>query len=558
MREIEIQTLLMPGMRPPDAPELAPVRPGPAAAGDAPVTLTAALASAGLRLVDAPPVALHVDGSDADAGWSEAELLAALDALRSPAAAVAGQPRPLQLLIATRSARPGVLGVMFRTPMPEAGPAAAVFHDAILDHPKVGGDPAAFAREYLFTCVHEIGHLMGLPHAWEPFAGVGGPARGRGALSFMNYPHLYSRGYRQFYRRFGFRYRDEEAAHLAGTPWADIWRAGVGDGAGGALLAGPTPEPFAGAERLRLTLKLHRAPRFAFGEPVQIEVKLENLSRRRVLVPADLLDAEGGRLRVYVRGPAAAPARVLEPLCLREQRAQNEYLAPRIPRRERRVPDAGAADRSLDTRYAMLDLTVGRDGFLFTRPGRYEVWVEARLLDDRRLRSEPLRFTVDAPSRPAERFAGKLFTPRMATAFALGADPGSDEFALLGELTERAELRAMAPSAAARIGATLAGPFRRVGGRTEPARPREAARWLARAAAPGDGIRPLPPIVRGALLELRSRCLARAGRAQRAEGTLDELREVIEAAVRDNGRLRERLLARVRRLRRELRSGEHD
>jgi hypothetical protein len=90
----------------------------------------------------------------------------------------------------------------------------AVFYDhPMLSNPRV---PAVERdREYVYTLVREIGHALNLLHSFKKARPT--------VLSWMNYLHLYPRGYevgrayngtQEFWRRFEERFDEEELCHL--------------------------------------------------------------------------------------------------------------------------------------------------------------------------------------------------------------------------------------------------------------------------------------------------------------------------------------------------------
>jgi hypothetical protein len=538
LRSADLRVYALPGLLPPDSAGLDPVgRPGEEEPLASPVTVSSILEENGFRLRRPPPVILPAAGGGADAAWSDAELHEALIALREAADLPFTEPWPLEVLVAPRSDRPRVLGVLFDTGVAGLGRAAAVFYEAIGSHQKVAHRPRPFAREYLFTCIHEIGHLLRLPHAWVPFGGVGTAERDDRALSFMAYPDNYAFGYTRFYARFPFEFRDEERLHLRHAAWPDIWPGAARQEPPAFLLSGSPPSA------LGFELRASRSPRFRFGEPVQLELKLENRSRRPVRVPEDVLDFAGGGIQVRVApGGREEAGKLLHPLLQRDSRGLRLTLG-----------GPGPLPRAL---YAAIDLTFGRGGFNFLEPGAYTLTATARLPEGQVLTSAPLTIEVEKPTRAEERAAAELLSSRVGLALTLGGDPEGAAMTRLREIAQSA-LQGLAPWAALRLGESLGAEFKRVTPdrvRLVPPDFAAALRWLELAREGAGESLAFPHLERSRLLEALATCQTRLGQPEQAEKTLAQLSRWMASVAGGNHRLRRWLQARVARLGRRLRS----
>lgn len=577
LRRVRLHSYRLQGTVAPDDPSLPAVRAPNGGAEPPPVvTVHGALRDAGLEPEAAVPVSFGPAGAGADERWSDAELRAALAGLIQDPDAAPADPWPLHLLVVDRGDRPFATGATFHFDELPGVRASVLFHDTIRDIPQVTGRPDAFAREYLFTAVHELGHQLRLPHAWEPFGGVGPPERADGALTFMNYPHLFPRGYTRFYRRFPFTFREEELLHLRHAPWERIWpgpgapeidedavdllewrpggtsrderRASPDQRGGGSLYSRRHPH-------LALRLRTAGPPRFAFTEPVHVEAKLENIGTRRVRVPGDVLALEAG-LRVYVsEAGAREPPRRVAPLVEQQDRGPTRVLG---------VRGRGSGEPTYAL-YADLDLTFGRSGFPFGEPGAYRIHAVAELPDGRIVRAEPLAIAIAAPAKSEEPRLSDLRAPELGRTLLLGGDPAGPGVARLREIAEAGAPARLAPWAALRVGEaegrgfkrpkvgglpTGAGGVQRAGSPSATgtaADPETGAEWLARAEALAAEARPLPNIIRSRLLRTRAACHARAGWAQGAERDLRALERFIARVVDSNDRLRATLLREARR-----------
>jgi len=546
LRSVDLRVYAFSGLLPPDAAELDAVhRANQGGAPASAITVRSILEENGFRTRKPTVEILPAGGAGPDEAWSDAELHEALVALRGATPPSATEPWPFDLLVAPRGDRPRVLGVLFDTGAAGVGRAAAVFYNAIRSHQKVVNQSGPFAREYLFTCIHEIGHMLRLPHAWVPFGGVGTAERDDRALSFMAYPDNYALGYTRFYARFPFEFREEERLHLRHGAWSDIWPGGSSEEAPSFLQArAARPRKRSDQEQLRLELRSSGPARFRFGEPVKLELKLENVSRRPVRVQEGVLDFGGGGIQVSVtRRGSKEPARLLRPILLRDCRGKRITLG-----------GPGLAPRAL---YSTLDLTFGRRGFNFLEPGWYSLTAAARLPERDRIASASLEIEVEPPTRSEERAAAEFLSPLVGLALTLGGDPDGTAMSRLREIAESSSLVGLAPWAALRLGDSLAAGFKRVTRdrvRYRPADPAAALRWLRLARECAGGRVVFPHLEWSRLLELAATCHSRLGQLQEVEKTVAQLSLFFASAAKHNRRLRRTLLGGAAQLHRRLRA----
>lgn len=543
-RTLRLRPFVTPGVEPPDSPQLEEVHTQPASgATDGPrVSFSGALEQAGLGVVLEAAQQLAATGGDDS--WSDAELhstLADLVAL-NPAGAEPGEVWDRPLLVVPRSERSFVLGITFATGEPELGRVSAVFFEGVREHDKVG-DSIEFAREYLFTCIHETAHILGLPHAWEPLLGIGEPQRWSGSLTFTNYPHLYRLGgYHAFYRKFAYHFQDEELLQLRHGAWTEVFPGTVEEHSEIDLLLAPggSTSPHPG---LKLELRSSRGGEFLFAEPVQLEARLTNRSRRRLVVPRDALDPEGGRLAIYVSGPGQRGRfRRLVPLLERTKAA---------PRCTLGVRHRQAAEPSYSM-YETVNPSYGRSGFTFLEPGTY--WVRAVVLLDAgyKVESADLEVRIGRPSAADESGAADVLTPEVGRALVLGGDPLSNAARLLERVVESQRPRGLVSWAAYQLAETASRDFKRPLSKVRrliPADPQAALDLLGRV----TDIENWPNQRRSRFLQLRGRCHAALGRAEEAEKAVAELSRLVEDVVRTNRPLHDRLLREVGGLRKQLR-----
>jgi endonuclease/exonuclease/phosphatase family metal-dependent hydrolase len=336
----------------------------------------------------------------------------------------------------------GVLGVMYDfaendiNRRPREG--VAVFYDhPMLSDPRVPQELRE--REYTFTLVHEIGHALNLLHSFDKAR----PA----ALSWMNYPDLYPRGYeaggghdgsQEFWRRFRQRFDEDELQHLCHASPREIAPGGFAFGVyeeGASLPFGGEALPRRtriGANPLRaapgVTVSVRALKReYALGEPVFVRIGVRNDCDEPVLVP-DALDPTEGYVRLLIRTPAGRVMRYRPPVRLCKQ-------APL------RLLEPGGAAPPFDH----VPVFLSAEGPVFAEPGEYLVQAEMAGIDgSRNAASEPTRVRVVAPGAAGERFAQELFASPGALQSLYLRNPlvDRDAFNALEEALERAGPRA--------------------------------------------------------------------------------------------------------------------
>jgi hypothetical protein len=336
-------------------------------------------------------------------GYTLAEIHSAMEQLK--------QPAPADGLLAHvfvcsyLSGRDGrnVLGVMYdfgETDLnrkPREG--VAVFYDTpTLSDPRIAEIDRQ--REYVFTVVHEVGHALNLLHSFDK-------AR-PSALSWMNYPHLYPRGYEansgyngssEFWRQFPDSFDKEELHHLHHASPREIAAGGFAFGAyeeGASRPIGGISEPRLtrpGGNPLRAIggVDLTVSPlkrEYHFGEPVFVRVGLKNEGDRALHIP-DALDPTDGYLRITFRSPSGRiiPYRPPVKLCRQAQ------LIQLPPKEEHQAFDGSPVFMS-------------SAGPVFTEPGDYQVTAELTGVDGSRVvYARPSVIRIKVPDAKVESFA---------------------------------------------------------------------------------------------------------------------------------------------------------
>jgi hypothetical protein len=382
-------------------------------------TLQGCLRAAGFSVQDAGDFTEIPRSAD---GWALSETFTVLNDLMS-ATAQAQLSAPdwqLHLLMLSRSTRDGLLGVMFDSSGVLQRQGVAIFVDEIRGHlPDDVED-----RKILQTTVHELGHGLNLAHRFERQVGRAD------STSFMNYDWRYRGGghAEEFWERFAFTFDPDEREFLRHAPRAAVIPGGApfhsvsywADGTGG--YSPYLPEvPVPG---FKLTLTPPAAgPLFAFGQPVFLEITLENATSSEVTLPPEVLDPKAGILEIVIRRRSGSvPTGLTDAMS----------FTPIMQRCFDFQPGTGEVVPPGGRLHNNLNLTFGSSGFPFPEPGEYDVipllnFPSEALFGqviDQIIVGTPLRIRVAHPqSLDEERDAMVLLRPDVGAWFALG---GSD------------------------------------------------------------------------------------------------------------------------------------
>jgi hypothetical protein len=143
--------------------------------------------------------------------------------------------------------------------------------------------------------VHEAGHAFNFLHSWDK-------AR-PDSLSWMNYDWRYDQrnGQDSFWKRFAFRFYDDELIHLRHGNRASVVMGGDPSSSGSHLEAPDLAmAQIQGEPPLELTIRAQ--PYFDLLEPVLLEVRLRNLLTDAPVVVDKRLSAEYGGWSSTSRG----------------------------------------------------------------------------------------------------------------------------------------------------------------------------------------------------------------------------------------------------------------
>lgn len=371
------------------------------------MTIERAFSEAGFDVsVKVDPFAGNGTDENRMRGYTLAEIHAAMTTRRSPVPADRLYAHVFVCSYLAGRDNRGVLGVMYDfgqsdlNRRPREG--VAVFYDhPMLSDPRVSEQ--ARNREYVFTLVHEVGHALNLLHSFDKSR--------PGALSFMNYPNLYPRGYEasrtydgtaEFWRRFQEGFDTEELRHLRHASPREIraggFAFGVYEDGGWPFSDGAGPRRTRlGANPLRAThaveLKVESVKHeYDLGEPIFLRIGVKNVGADAVHVP-DSLDPSEGYVRLLIRTPTGRVIKYRPPVTLCKQ-AQLVHLPP------------GEALPPFDG----LPLFLSADGPIFTEPGVYHVVAELTGVDgSKNVYSQNRRVRVRPPDEATESFAYKLW-----------------------------------------------------------------------------------------------------------------------------------------------------
>jgi hypothetical protein len=341
-----------------------------------------------------------------------------------------------------------LLGIMFDSGLVHAGPeerqGSAIFTDALAQAQPGGPHSAAWLkRETFYTTVHEMGHAFNLAHSFQK--SLQAPGLGEGwiplndepeARSFMNYPSTVRGGESAFYKRFHYRFSDQELAFMRHARPVAVRPGGVPFFTEHGFVEAPDAADLdpALAPGVRLDLRANREPRiYEFMEPVALELKLTNVSGEPRLVDSQPLS--GGEALSVIVQRERQPARQFLPYAQRCFKRRKTVLEP---------------ERSM---YAPLRPSAGLGGWEIADPGRYTVQVTLRL-DGQEVVSNALTLRVLPPrSYEEERLGQEFFSDEVGRILAFNGsqvlDSGNN---VLREVTERMEDRRAALHARLALG----------------------------------------------------------------------------------------------------------
>jgi hypothetical protein len=371
------------------------------------ITLESAFAAAGVRItrsVDKPDA---ISGAGGDHRWSYAELH---DSMILHWQAFANRPQwKMWIFLAERADDDGLGGVMFDGDIDEPGGVdrqgtalftrCPFFHTDEGEYPRANPPVAeAVRRELFFNLIHETGHAFNLAHSFQKGEGAGwrAPAwmplsSNAQSLSWMNYPDAAAQGMgggpsnaTWFYRRFRFRFDDGELLFLRHAPDRYLEMGGEAWFSQHGRVARSSLDP-----RLRLSIRTRKGI-FEQGEPVLLELKLQNVSGQPVAVHRNL-DPSDGLVDIAVTNP----------------KGERRPFLPFDHTRTRLIPHI--LEPSAEAVFALADATMGAYGFHFKEPGPYRLEASYTNVDGRTAAAVLQVYVRPAPTYDAVPIINELF-----------------------------------------------------------------------------------------------------------------------------------------------------
>jgi hypothetical protein len=265
------------------------------------------------------------------------------------------------------------------------------FNDLAQEAPR-NQKQAQAARQFLYTWVHEAGHAFNFLHAWD---------KGRpDSLSWMNYDWRYEQrnGENTFWKRFAFRFDDDELIHLrhgnrasvimGGDPWSS-----------GSHLEAPNLSMTQIEGKAALELIVRSKGYFDLMEPVIVELRLRNLLSDAAVMIDKRLQPEYGGLAIYIQKPDGHVIQYDPVICAI---GGPEMLM---------LAAAGDAEAGRDRYSREIFLSYGSSSFYFDQPGDYRIRAVYQGPGDVLIPSEAHRIRIGAPvSKEIDRAAQDYFT----------------------------------------------------------------------------------------------------------------------------------------------------
>lgn len=246
-------------------------------------------------------------------------------------------------------------------------------------------------RKLLYTYVHEIGHAFNFLHSWDKSR--------PDSLSWMNYDWRYDNrnGTDSFWNNFRMRFDDEELIHIRHGDRASVIMGGDPWASGGHLEAPPeSMVEIVGAAPIELSVRSKKY--FYFMEPVQVELRLRNLTDMPMELDAQL-NPEFGGVKLHIRRP---DGKILEyaPVFCKLATPDLKVLKPE-----------GVGVEGEDRHSQNVFISFGSHGYYLDMPGEYLVRAVYQGLGDVLIPSNVHRIRVGQPfSREEDLIAQDYFS----------------------------------------------------------------------------------------------------------------------------------------------------
>ena len=237
---------------------------------------------------------------------------------------------------------------------------AGLLHNLPATFPKPT-DPEPSAREklalrhFLFSFVHECGHVFNLQHCFN----LGRP----NSLTWMNYPSVYNRtnGNDAFFKNFEFSFDEVELIWLRHGPYNKVK---PGEGNWGKLSPAIIPaaldpdDPRSWSKLLSFDIRLAK-PKYSQMEPITLECRLRNTSTHSIFVGTGF-SPRYDVVSLFVTLPSGEIRQV-----------QNFYSEDLMEPYKQLYPQGST--EGPDRHSELVLLLYEADGFLFKNPGSYQV-----------------------------------------------------------------------------------------------------------------------------------------------------------------------------------------
>ena len=296
----------------------------------------------------------------------------------------------LWFLFASEHENSNLSGIMFDDIGEQHRQGAAIFNDGRLDKLPSGESEAWRERKKFFYACHEIGHCFNLAHSWEKESTLETPwvhqENEPEARSFMNYPSKVEGEDKAFFRDFRYRFSESELIFMRHAPQSfvemgnAVWFDNHAFEEGFVTPAQPS---------FLLELRVNRENAvFEFMEPVTLELKLTNISGRKLMVEENLLSTSYSMFVVIKRD--GRHARRLIPFA----RYENDFTVKL---------------KSKKSLYESLFVSAGINGWDIKDPGKYLVQVALHHKGEDIISNE-FKIHVLEPQNSAEKdYSRKLF-----------------------------------------------------------------------------------------------------------------------------------------------------
>jgi hypothetical protein len=320
--------------------------------------------------------------------WSDSEMH---DAMKTYWASFSNMtPSKMWLLFAAiHETGENLGGMTFEKVGPNNQQGSVLFNDSFISKaPSNDPDPNAWAMRMIFwAACHQTGHAFNLSHSWHKALGsswislMDEPE----TRSFMNYPFNVKNGEKAFFADFQYRFSDSELLFMRHTP--KLFK--QTDDAGwfehhGFDEANTFPNP-----AFRLEARLNRSqPTFDFMEPVNIELKLTNVSQQPQLISKKML-ADLGMMTVIIK-------------------KEREQARQFIPYAKYLWADNKQVMMPNESIYEPLSISAGLNGWNIADPGNYMVQVAVHASSEDFV-SNQLGFKVAPPTSFAEEYLAQDF-----------------------------------------------------------------------------------------------------------------------------------------------------